>query len=90
VHPSGPWYDISDMVVDLDNNIIMKRKRVPGEQRRLQGRLTKVELREFKRAPNVTAYAENFNKLKTMSLNNGEIQDNGRPRRRRKKRTLRD
>lgn len=83
VYPSGAWYVIPDMVVDLDNNIIMKRRRSTSDKKR-KSKLTKVELKEFKQAPDITKFAESDKTLLAMRTNDGKIQSNSRPRRRRK------
>lgn len=66
-YPSGPWYDIPELVADLDNNKVM-RYRSPNV--RPMWKLSVTEFRMFSRADDITHLRDNARELTRLKKKN--------------------
>ena len=62
-YPAGPWYDLPELVVNLEEEQVLRYKAsIP----RPRWKLSVKEIRRFHKAPDITQYRDNRQELKRL------------------------
>ena len=59
-YPSGPWYDLPELVVNLDEEQVLRYK---SDTPRPRWKLSVMEIRRFNKAPDITKHRDNRKEL---------------------------
>jgi hypothetical protein len=74
-HPSGPWYDVPDLVVNLSTTLIMRSRGKYVSRPVGMATLSVLEVRKFKRAENITHLRDNKKGLQQLRDKNEKLQN---------------